>query len=64
MEFIVNLIVEVEEFLKNGILDRAYTEKFGAYQGLSRIVMRKFRIYFERDNDRIIVLAIVFPGEE
>ena len=62
-DFIAQLILEIEDLLKNKAIGRAYTEEFGKYKGISRIVVKKFRIYFEQINNDIIIVAILFPGE-
>lgn len=64
LEFILKLILDIEESLKNEFVLETYTEEFGAYKDLSRIVIRKFRIYYEKDQDNILVLGILFPGEK
>ncbi|WP_245745372.1 hypothetical protein [Lentibacillus persicus] len=58
------MILDTEEFLKNELVGETYTEEFGIYKGLSRIVVRKFRVYYEKNQDNIIVLGILFPGEK
>ena len=62
-DFISQLILEIEDLLKNKVIGRAYTEEFGKYKGISRIIVKKFRIYFEQINNDIIIVAILFPGE-
>ncbi|MFD2760326.1 hypothetical protein [Lentibacillus juripiscarius] len=64
LEFIFKLILDTEEFLKNEFVGETYTEEFGTYKGISRIVVRKFRVYYEKNQDNIIVLGILFPGEK
>ncbi|TFJ91967.1 hypothetical protein [Lentibacillus salicampi] len=64
LEFIFKLIIDIEELLKNEFVGKTYIEEFGDYKGLSRIVFRKFRVYYEKDQDNIIVLGILFPGEK
>lgn len=63
-DFITDIILETEVLLKNDVLDQSYTEEFGKYQGISRIVIKRFRIYFRKDQENIIILAILFPGEK
>ncbi|WP_245833155.1 hypothetical protein [Oceanobacillus timonensis] len=60
----MKLIIDIEEFLKYEIVGQTYVEEFGVYKGLSRIVIRKFRVYYEKDKNDIIVLAVLFPGEK
>jgi len=47
MDFIFKLILDIEELLKNDFVGHTYTEEFGVYKGLSRIVIKKFRIYYK-----------------
>jgi hypothetical protein len=35
LDFIYQLILEIEELLKNGVVTQTYIEEFGAYRGLS-----------------------------
>jgi hypothetical protein len=66
LDYIFQFILEVEEILKSDVFERAYTEEHRKYRGLSRIVVRKFRIYFKKgqaQND-MIILAVLFPGEK
>lgn len=62
-DFISQIVLETEDLLKNPVLGKAYTEEFGKYKGISRIVVRRFRVYFKEINNEIIILAILFPGE-
>lgn len=64
LEFISELIVDIEDLLKNEFISQSYTEEFGAYKGLYRIVIKKFRVYYEIDQDNIVILGILFPGEK
>lgn len=61
-DYIIQLIIEVEDLLLNHTLSKAYTEEFGKYKGISRIV-KKFRIYFKLVDHHIIIVALLFPGE-
>lgn len=63
LKYIIELINEVEGFLQNGIVKETYKEEFGEFKGLSRMVIRKHRIYYQKDQDSIIILAILFAGE-
>ncbi|OLS33344.1 hypothetical protein BTR25_26470 [Bacillus sp. MRMR6] len=63
-DFISRLVLEIEDQLKNPIIGGTYTEEFGKYKGISRIVLKKFRIYFQQFNNEIIIVAILFPGEK
>lgn len=42
------LYMETERLLKNPVLGRTYTEEAGDYKGVSRVLIRKFRVYFEQ----------------
>jgi len=46
-DFISQLIMETEDILKNPVIGKTYTEQFGKYKGISRIVVRKLKIYFK-----------------
>lgn len=62
-DFIIQLILETEDLLLNTVLSQTYTEEHGQYKGVSRIVIMKFRIFFEQVNSDIIILGLKFPGE-
>lgn len=62
-DFISQLVSEIKDQLKNPIIGRTYTEEFGKYKGISRIVLKKIRIYFQQFNNEIIIVSILFPGE-
>ncbi len=62
-DFIVQLILESEDLLLNPILGRTYVEEFGEFKGHSRLVCRKFRIYYRMIRNDIVVIALLFPGE-
>ncbi|UOF90087.1 hypothetical protein LSG31_19830 [Fodinisporobacter ferrooxydans] len=63
LDFIVQLIIEIEELLLNPVLTKTYTEEFGEYEGVSRVVVHGFRAYYEQMENDIVVLAVKFPGE-
>ncbi|MCY9670433.1 hypothetical protein M5X11_36985 [Paenibacillus alginolyticus] len=63
-DFITQVVLEVEDYLKNPVIGKAYTEEFGEYRGITRIVVRKFRIYFEIVDDVLTIVAVLFPGEK
>lgn len=63
-DFIVQLILETEDLLLNPILSKTYTEEFGEYRGVSRVLIKKFKIYYEQIENDIVVLAIKLPGEK
>jgi hypothetical protein len=59
----LNLFLETEDLLKNPIIGKTYTEEFGKYKGISRVVIKKFQIYFKPVDDNVLIIAILFPGE-
>lgn len=63
-DFIVQFIMEAEDLLLNLILSKTYTEEFGEYKGVSRILVKKFKVYYEHIENDIVVLAVKFPGEK
>jgi plasmid stabilization system protein ParE len=63
LDFISQLVLETEELLKNPLIGKVYTEEFGKYKGISRIVIKKFQIYFKQVDNDIVIIAILFPGE-
>lgn len=62
--FISQIVLEIERLLENPVLGRTYAEEVGDYRGMSRVVIKKFRIYFEKIHNNIVIVAILFPGEE
>lgn len=62
-DFISQILLEAEYLLSNNIIGRTYMEELGSYKGMSRIVTRKFKIYFKLYNEDIVILGILFPGE-
>lgn len=63
-DFISQLILETEALLSNRILSKAYSEEDGPYAGMSRIVIKRFRLYFEQFENEILIVAVLFPGEK
>jgi hypothetical protein len=63
-DFISQFILETEAVLSNPVLSKAYTEEGGTYAGLSRIVIKRFRVYFEQHENKIVIVAVLFPGEK
>lgn len=64
-DFISRFILETEAVLSNPVLSNAYTEEGGTYAGLSRIVIiMRFRVYFEQHENKIVIVAVLFPGEK
>jgi hypothetical protein len=57
------LILEVDDLLINPFLTKTYTEGSGEYKGISRVVINKFKIYYESQGNEVIILGIKFPGE-
>jgi hypothetical protein len=64
LDYISQMILETESLLLNPVLSKSYTEETGAYAGLSRVVVKKFRIYYKQIDKALVVLAIMFPGEK
>lgn len=62
-DFISNFIIFTEDLLKNGIIGKTYTEEFGKYKGITRVVSKRFRIYYKVLENDVVILAILFPGE-
>jgi hypothetical protein len=56
--------METEDLLLNPVLGGTYVEEFGEYKGFSRIVIKKFRIYYTALRKDIVVIAVMFPGEK
>lgn len=63
LNFISQIIIETEELLKNPIIGKTYTEEFGKYRGISRIVVKKFKIYYKQFDNDIVIIGLLFPGE-
>ncbi|WP_099364468.1 type II toxin-antitoxin system RelE/ParE family toxin [Fredinandcohnia onubensis] len=63
MDFISQFVLETEDLLNIPLIGKAYTEEFGIYKGISRMVIRKFQVYFEQFNNDVIIIAVLFPGE-
>lgn len=63
LEFVSDFIIETEHLLKNRIIGKAYTEEFGKYKGITRVVIRRFRVYYKIIENDVVILAILFPGE-
>lgn len=63
LNFIRALVLDTERLLGDKLIHQAYTEEFGRYKGFSRIVIKKFRIYYDRNNVHVIILAILYPGQ-
>ncbi|MEW9675210.1 type II toxin-antitoxin system RelE/ParE family toxin [Lentibacillus sp. L22] len=62
--FLKKLSAEIEDLLLNPFLTRRYTDEWGECKGISRMIHRKFKFYYEMQGDDIIILAIRFPGEK
>jgi hypothetical protein len=45
LDFIFQLILETEELLGTDVIGKSYTEEIGKYKGISRIVVKRFRVY-------------------
>ncbi|WP_438444207.1 hypothetical protein [Gorillibacterium sp. sgz5001074] len=63
-DFLSQFILEAEAVLANPMIAQSYTEESGTYVGLSRIVVKRFRIYFEQQENEVWIVAVLFPGEK
>ena len=63
LDFIAHFVLETEQALLNPVISQYYTEDHGEFQGVSRIVIRKFKVYFELIGYDAVILAIKFPRE-
>lgn len=63
LDFITQFIMETQDILSNLVISRYYTEEHGDFKGISRIVIRKFKVYFEISGNDVVILAVKFPGE-
>jgi len=63
LDFICQFILDTEELLKNNVIGKSYTEEFGEYKGISRMVIKRFRVYYKLIDHDIVILAVLFPGE-
>lgn len=63
-DYIVQFIIETEDLLLNPVLGQTYVEEFGEYKGFARVVVRKFRIYYSVIGRDIVIVAVMFPGEQ
>lgn len=61
--YLINLISDVEKVVLNPVISKTYTEEFGEFKGVSRIVVNKCKIYYEQIDNHIVIVAIKFPGE-
>lgn len=57
------LIVRTEDLLLNETVSVRFKEDTGKYKGISRIVIDRFKIYYKRTNNEIIIIGIKFPRE-
>ncbi|MBU9711857.1 hypothetical protein [Evansella tamaricis] len=62
-DFITQFILETEDILGNDIIGKSYIEEFGKYKGISRVIIKKFRVYYKLIDKEVVFLAVVFPGE-
>ncbi|MDC3412451.1 type II toxin-antitoxin system RelE/ParE family toxin [Aquibacillus sp. 3ASR75-11] len=63
LDFISQFIIETENLLKNRIIGKTYTEEFGKYKKVTRVVIKRFRVYYKLIENDVVILAILFPGE-
>lgn len=47
MRYLTSLVLQVDNILLNPVLSKTYTEQYGVYQGVSRIVVNKFKVYYD-----------------
>jgi hypothetical protein len=57
LNYISQIIIETEEFLRNPVIGKTYTEEFGRYKGISRLNFRYHLLPFIP----YIVYQHVFP---
>jgi plasmid stabilization system protein ParE len=62
-DYISQFILHTESLLENYVIGKSYTEEFGTYKGISRVVVKKFRVYYRVNDHEVVVLAVLFPGE-
>lgn len=62
-DYIVSIVIELEDLLLNPVFGRGYIEETGEYAGFMRLVIRKFRFYVECIADEAIIVAVKNPGE-
>ncbi|WP_100407758.1 type II toxin-antitoxin system RelE/ParE family toxin [Bacillus solitudinis] len=63
LDFISQFIIETEDLLKNSIIRKTYTEEIGKYKGITRVVIKKFRVYYKLIDNDVVILAVLFLGE-
>ncbi|MFA9556394.1 hypothetical protein ACERII_03665 [Evansella sp. AB-rgal1] len=47
LDFISQFIIEAENVLEDDIIGKSYTEEFGKYKGIFRVVVKRFREYYK-----------------
>jgi hypothetical protein len=57
-DYIVQVIIELEDLLLNPVFGKAYIEEDGEYAGCMRLVIRKFRFYVESVADEAVVVTV------
>ena len=63
-DYVVQLILETEDALLNPVLGKTYLEEYGEFRGFSRMVVKKCRLYYKVISDTLIIVAVLFPGEQ
>lgn len=63
-DFITQVALEAEQTLINPVVSQHYTEDRGQFRGISRMMIRGFKVYFEVIDDEVVILAIKFPREK
>lgn len=46
-DYLSQFILETEDLLNNRIIGKSYTEEFGKYKGITRVVVKKFRVFLK-----------------
>lgn len=63
LDLIPQLNIETEEILKNRIIAKTYTEEIGKYKGITRVVIKRFRVYYKLIDNDVVILAMKTNGE-
>ncbi|WP_068675241.1 hypothetical protein [Oceanobacillus sp. Castelsardo] len=62
-DYISQIILETVDVLGNPVISKTYTQEFGKFKGITRIVVRKFPFYFKQMDNNIVIMAVLFPSE-
>ena len=63
-DFIAHLIYDIESLLVNSVFAKGYKEEYGSLKGMNRIVIRKFKVYYVKRDEKNIIVAVKFSGEK